>query len=161
MATSKEKYKIYTLRNFNTIPQIQQTLTDEEKRHIEVVGNILPFKVNDYVINELIDWNNIPNDPIYQLTFSQKGMLATKHYNTVRGPNMSASPEKIQILRLNKIKEEKVFPLKFIQGRNPEWTGKPFFARYNPDAIWLDDLQPAFGRESFFFEGIHIAASVN
>ena len=27
----------------------------------------------------------------------------------------------------------------------------PFFAKYDENAIWLDDLEPAFG-EKFFFE---------
>jgi len=67
-------YKSYGLGSFRTIPQLKR-LTEEELFNIEVVGNVLPFKVNDYVINELIDWNNIPNDPIFRLTFPQKEML--------------------------------------------------------------------------------------
>ena len=31
-----------------------------------------------------------------------------------------------------------------IQARNPDLVGRPFFARYDPTAIWLSDLQPAF-----------------
>ncbi len=30
--------------------------------------------------------------------------------------------------------------------------GRPFFARYDPEAIWLDDLTPALGERRFFFE---------
>ncbi len=71
---------------------------------------------------------------------------------TVRGPVMSASPGKIQILGVNNLFGEEVFVLRFIQGRNPEWVGKPFFAQYNPEAIWLNDLMPASGRDEFFFE---------
>ena len=32
------------------------------------------------------------------------------------------------------------------------WVGRPFFARYDPQATWLDELRPAFGEEQFFFE---------
>lgn len=71
---------------------------------------------------------------------------------TVRGPSMSAGPGKVQILGVSEIRGEKVFTLRFIQGRNPNWVGRPFFARYDPDAIWLDELQPAFGEKQFFFE---------
>ncbi len=67
-------YKSYGLSSFRTIPQLKR-FTEEELFNIEVVGNVLPFKVNDYVINELIDWNNVPNDPIFRLTFPQKEML--------------------------------------------------------------------------------------
>ena len=31
-----------------------------------------------------------------------------------------------------------------IQARDPDLVGKPFFARYDPDAVWLSDLEPAF-----------------
>ncbi len=71
---------------------------------------------------------------------------------TVRGPSMSATPGKVQILGVSEIHDEKVFVLRFLQGRNPDWVHRPFFARYNPDAIWLDDLEPAFGESEFFFE---------
>lgn len=71
---------------------------------------------------------------------------------TVRGPSMSCTPGKVQILGVTEIKGEKVIALRMLQGRNPDWVAKPFFAKYNPDAIWLDDLKPAFGEEKFFFE---------
>lgn len=71
---------------------------------------------------------------------------------TVRGPSMSSDPGKVQILGINEIQGEKVMTLRFLQGRNPEWVARPFFAKYNPQALWLDDLEPAFGERSFFFE---------
>jgi hypothetical protein len=78
---------------------------------------------------------------------------------TVRGPSMSANPGKVQILGMNEIHGEKVFTLRFIQARNPNWVGRPFFAKFNKQAIWLDDLVPAFGREHFFFEE-HLSAGL-
>ena len=77
------EYKVYNLRNYKEIPQIKKYLSDEERHVIEVVGNVLPFKVNNYVLDNLIDWTNIPEDPIFQLTFPQKGMLKPEHYKTV------------------------------------------------------------------------------
>ncbi|PHN07890.1 KamA family radical SAM protein [Flavilitoribacter nigricans] len=74
------KYRVFTLRNFAKVPQVQQYLTPEQLHDIEVVGNVLPFKVNNYVIDELIDWTNIPHDPIFQLTFPQREMLSAAHY---------------------------------------------------------------------------------
>ena len=71
--------KSYTLSNFRQLPQIQQ-LSEEKQFEMEVVGNVLPFKANNYVVEQLIDWNNIPNDPIFVLTFPQKGMLKPEHY---------------------------------------------------------------------------------
>ena len=71
--------KSYTLMNFRTIPQIQQ-MSEEDQFEMEVVGNVLPFKANNYVVEQLIDWNNIPKDPMFVLTFPQKGMLIPEHY---------------------------------------------------------------------------------
>jgi hypothetical protein len=39
-----------------------------------------------------------------------------------------------------------------IQGRNPDWVLRPFFAEYDEEAIWIDQLKPAFGQSRFFFE---------
>ena len=71
---------------------------------------------------------------------------------TVRGPSMSTMPGKIQVLGVNDEMGEKVFVLRFLQGRNPEWVQRPFFAKYDPKATWLDTLKPAFGKQKFFFE---------
>lgn len=71
---------------------------------------------------------------------------------TVRGPSMSCTPGKVQILGVSEVAGEKVYALRMLQGRNPDWVARPFFAKYDPKAIWLDDLKPAFGEEKFFFE---------
>jgi L-lysine 2,3-aminomutase len=72
---------------------------------------------------------------------------------TVRGPSMSCTPGKVQFLGVTELLGKKVYALRMLQGRNPDWVAKPFFAEYNPDAVWLDDLKPAFGEKQFFFDG--------
>lgn len=71
---------------------------------------------------------------------------------TVRGPSMSAGPGKVEVSGVSEINGEKVFVLRFIQARNPDWVQRPFFAKYDEEATWLDDLKPAFGEEKFFWE---------
>jgi KamA family protein len=71
---------------------------------------------------------------------------------TARGPSMSAGPGKVEVQGITEIAGEKVFALRFIQGRNADWVQRPFFARFDPQATWLDQLRPAFGAEAFFFE---------
>lgn len=71
---------------------------------------------------------------------------------TVRGPSMSATPGKVQVDGLTTINGEKVFVLKMIQGRNPDWVNRIFFARFDSQAAWLDHLEPAFGEREFFFD---------
>ncbi|MHC5209232.1 MAG: KamA family radical SAM protein [Planctomycetota bacterium] len=70
---------------------------------------------------------------------------------TVRGPSMSATPGKVLVNGTAEIRGEKVFVLQLEQARNPSWVRIPFFARYDPDATWLDQLEPAFGEKEFFF----------
>jgi KamA family protein len=77
--TESPSIKSYTLSNFRKLPQISE-LSEQTQFDMEVVGNVLPFKTNNYVVEQLIDWKNIPNDPMYVLTFPQKEMLKPKHF---------------------------------------------------------------------------------
>ncbi|MBN1924411.1 MAG: lysine 2,3-aminomutase [Prolixibacteraceae bacterium] len=70
---------------------------------------------------------------------------------TVRGPSMSCDPGKLHIIGVTEVMGQKVYALRFIQARKPEWVNKIFFAKYSSDAYWLSDLEPAFGEKEFFF----------
>ncbi|MCO5993050.1 KamA family radical SAM protein [Actinoallomurus rhizosphaericola] len=72
---------------------------------------------------------------------------------TVRGPSMSATPGKVCVDGVVEIGGERLFALHFIQCRDPELVNRPFFAKYDPEAVWLTDLRPAFG-DRFPFEGV-------
>jgi L-lysine 2,3-aminomutase len=85
---------------------------------------------------------------IYQGAIKSVSGLARK----ARGPSMSCGPGKIEVQGVVDIKGEKVFVLRFLQGRNSDWVDRPFFAAYDPQASWMDDLRPAFGEKRFFFE---------
>jgi L-lysine 2,3-aminomutase len=85
---------------------------------------------------------------IFNTAFQQQSGLA----KTVRGPSMSCDPGKVHYLGPAEVAGEKVMMFKFLQGRNPAWADKPFFAKYDDKAVWLDDLVPAFGQDKFFFE---------
>jgi KamA family protein len=85
-------YKSFTLRNWKELPQLQK-LSEFEKKAIEVVGTVLPFKTNNYVVEELIDWNNIPDDPIFTLTFPRAEMLRQEHYKEVEKLLDSNAPQ--------------------------------------------------------------------
>ena len=71
---------------------------------------------------------------------------------TVRGPSMSAEPGKVGVLGPAEVAGQKVLTLTFLQGRDPAWVARPFFAQYDESATWLNELRPAFGEEKFFFE---------
>ena len=70
---------------------------------------------------------------------------------TVRGPSMSATPGKVCVDGVTEVAGVKVFVLHMIQARDPDLVGTPFFARFDPAACWLTDLEPVFA-DRFPFE---------
>lgn len=84
---------------------------------------------------------------IFRETYQQVSGIC----RTVRGPSMSCLPGKVQILGVAEVKDEKVMTFRMIQGRDPDWAARPFFAKLDETAIWYTDLKPAFGEEKFFF----------
>jgi KamA family protein len=92
--------------------------------------------------------------PLYKVFEIYKNSFKTVSglTRTARGPVMSATPGKVAIEGISKINDEKVFVLNLLQARNPDWVKRPFFAKYNEDATWFTDLEPAFGEDKFFFE---------
>lgn len=69
-----KKLKIYSARDLDSIPGIEK-LSPSARIEMKAVSSVLPFRVNNYVVDELIDWSAVPEDPIFQLTFPQSGML--------------------------------------------------------------------------------------
>ncbi len=88
---AKPKYRAYTAKNINTIPQFKM-LTSEQRTAISAVSKVLPFRVNNYVVEELIDWTNIPVDPMFQLTFPQEGMLPAEDFERIHALEQREAP---------------------------------------------------------------------
>lgn len=76
---TSQDYKAYTLHNFRTIPRMAR-LTERQRREIETVGHVLPFKTNSLVVDHLIDWDKVPEDPLFVLDFPQRDMLLPRHF---------------------------------------------------------------------------------
>ena len=76
------RYVAFGPRTLGGIRQLQG-LSSEQRAVLEALCAVLPFRVNSYVVEELIDWSNIPDDPIFQLTFPQPGMLKTHELKTM------------------------------------------------------------------------------
>ncbi|MBM4093571.1 MAG: lysine 2,3-aminomutase, partial [Planctomycetes bacterium] len=82
----------FTLPHLAQLPQLQ-ALPAEIREQMSWVAHVLPFRVNNYVVDELIDWNAIPTDPIFQLTFPQPGMLLPEHYGRLAAVFGDEPPE--------------------------------------------------------------------
>ena len=71
---NSRRYRVFTAKDIDQIPPLG-LLPESNRVAIRAVAAVLPFRVNNYVIEDLIDWSDIPNDPIFRLTFPQPEML--------------------------------------------------------------------------------------
>jgi len=85
---------------------------------------------------------------VFSTAYSEVSGLA----RTVRGPSMSATPGKVLVDGVTTIDGDRLFVLKFVQAREPEWINRVFFALFDSQATWIDELQPAFEEHQFFFD---------
>eukprot|EP01084_Bolivina_argentea_P001407 2591_1 len=70
----------------SSIPQLLRKhshLSPSHIKRIEAASHVYPFRANNYVVDNLIDWNNVPNDPIFKLTFPQAEMLHNRDMNKI------------------------------------------------------------------------------
>lgn len=104
------------------IPQIR-SLSADIRFDMEVVSAILPFRVNKYVIDSLIDWDNLPDDPIFKLTFPQRGMLEPHQF------------ERLAILIRSKARQDLI-----------DGAVKEIRSELNPDPAQQKDLNVPFHR---------------
>ncbi|KAG7351877.1 lysine 2,3-aminomutase-like protein [Nitzschia inconspicua] len=82
-----------------------------------------------------------------QRIFSDALRYTSGLIRTVRGPSMSCTPGKVELTGVEEIMGEKAFVLRFLQCRDEAWIGRPFFAKYDPDAVWFDNLEPLPGMQ--------------
>jgi KamA family protein len=134
------------LRHINDRPEIWAAMWREQ-----VNQNIIPYYMFLSRDTGAQDYFAVPLAEAHRV-FREAYQEISGICRTVRGPSMSCDPGKVQILGVSEVYGEKVFALRFLQGRNPDWVCRPFFARYDEKVIWLDQLKPAFGEEKFFFE---------
>lgn len=86
-----ERYQAVTEHNVERQPEWER-IDPEFQEAIQTVSKVLPFRTNRYVMRELIDWNNIPSDHMFQLVFPQKGMLDAEDYRAVQAHMGNGNP---------------------------------------------------------------------
>lgn len=77
------KFKSYNINQLDKIPQLM-LLDHRQMEDIRIVSEIYPFKTNNYVLENLINWTNVPDDPIFRLNFPHKEMLTELHYDQLK-----------------------------------------------------------------------------
>lgn len=78
------KYRSYSADDLHTLPQYGG-ISEDQLHVIKTVASVYPFRVNSYVTEHLIDWSNIPEDPIFRLSFPQADMLDPLDFSRMSG----------------------------------------------------------------------------
>lgn len=129
-------FEVYTARDLDRIPQLQR-LPDQMRFEMKIVSAVLPFRVNRYVVEHLIDWDAVPHDPIFQLTFPQRGMLAPAHFDmlakalqnrtspsqweaTIQRIRRELNPHPAGQMELNVPRDDEGNPIEGLQHKYPE-----------------------------------------
>jgi L-lysine 2,3-aminomutase len=89
--TESPTLRTFGQRNMDDIPGIG-SLDADQRLAVDVVSRVLPFKTNSYVCEELIDWSRVPDDPMFQLTFPQRGMLDTADFDRIASLVIADAP---------------------------------------------------------------------
>ena len=87
------RFRALTARHLDRIAE-HGSVRGEDLFAIRVVSKVLPFRTNRYVLEELIDWDRIPDDPVLPARVSpQKGMLADEDFHRIAGLMARKAPE--------------------------------------------------------------------
>jgi KamA family protein len=73
-AVAGRRYRAFTAKHLDALAQ-RAGLSTSERLAIRAVGMVLPFRTNSYVLDNLVDWDAAPDDPIFRLVFPQAEML--------------------------------------------------------------------------------------
>lgn len=77
------RFRVYGKNNFHKT-EFAKKIGKRALEEIKVVSEVLPFRVNEYVCDSLIDWDNYRDDPIYRLTIPNKSMLTNEQYEKIK-----------------------------------------------------------------------------
>ena len=138
--TANTRFQVYTERQLDQIEPLKR-LPEEQRFEMRVVANVLPFRVNQYVIDELIDWSQVPNDPIFQLTFPQRDMLAPEDFERMAAA-LRGGADRTEITRLAR---------EIQAGLNPHPAGQQEMNVPTLDGVPLPGMQHKYRETVLFF----------
>ena len=78
------RFRAYTAKHLEELTR-RAGLAPADRLRVQAVGAVLPFRTNEYVIENLIDWGAAPDDPMYRLVFPQADMLPPADVDRIAG----------------------------------------------------------------------------
>ena len=76
------KFISYNHITFPSTPYWQR-LPAAEQKIFQMMTRSYPFKANNFVLDNLIDWGAVPDDPMYRLLFPRKDMIREAHFDVL------------------------------------------------------------------------------
>jgi KamA family protein len=133
------KYKAYNIHTLETIPHLSK-FDKSIIEDIKIVGEIYPFKTNNYVLDNLINWEKDVDDPIFRLNFPHKGMLTDENYDKLKWGRANLSKEELS---------ELVDQIRLTL--NPHPAGQTSFNVPFDNGVKLEGLQHKYRNTVLFF----------
>ena len=81
-AQAGRRFRAYSAKHLDELTA-RAGLDDAARLAVRAVATVLPFRTNAYVVDELIDWDAAPDDPVYRLVFPQADMLPDADVRTI------------------------------------------------------------------------------
>ena len=81
-AQAGRRFRAYSAKHLDELTA-RAGLDDAARLAVRAVATVLPFRTNAYVVDELIDWDAAPDDPVYRLVFPQADMLPDADVQTI------------------------------------------------------------------------------
>jgi L-lysine 2,3-aminomutase len=120
-----ERYRAITRTSVTQTPE-WASLAPDVREAVLAVSTVLPFRTNAYVMRELINWSRVPNDPLFQLTFPQRGMLSEDDYTNMMRLVASDAPRETIEREANRIRRTlNPHPAGQMTHNVPIWRGQP------------------------------------
>ena len=111
-----------------------EKLPPAEKRSFDLLSKVFHFKVNNYVLENLIDWNNVPNDPIYQYIFPKREMIGEEGFELLANLSKTGMPQAVQANFVQRIRS----------GMRPKYTYTPESQPRDTDGSTLKGMYSNF-----------------
>ncbi|HAA18146.1 MAG TPA: lysine 2,3-aminomutase [Cytophagales bacterium] len=97
------KYIPYSAERFRGSAYYRE-LPHEEKQTFDVLTYLFPFKTNQYVLENLIHWDAVPEDPIYRIVFPRREAISDEDFGMLlqylrSGADKEAMRQMVQFVR--------------------------------------------------------------
>ena len=129
------KLRYIRARSLDRLPQFE-ALSREERFALRVVSEVFPFRTNNYVVEELIDWSRGFDDPLLRLHFPHREMLGDDDFRRMAADATLSNLQVRNFIESTCAKVSPVlYPYAITPGRpNGTWHQEMGYGRINAQA---------------------------